>query len=225
MDSAFGIQVLRCEHERELHIIHRLDPLKAHQADNAVRIVENIHILNSVSIFIQAANIVIFHTNEVVGLDAQNIRYRDIALVDTGIRIVCRIDVDIIRHIQVPRHHRHIERGLAVHEVFLRERHGLVLHVLHIDCFIVGFHQRVTGKRLIRIVIDDRDFLNRITALKHQRSDRLIMGQIAEAILPAGPETSLVKPCVRGAVRLRAKFCHMVGIAFWINTGCNTGLG
>lgn len=30
MDSAFGIQVLRCEHERELHIIHRLDPLKAH---------------------------------------------------------------------------------------------------------------------------------------------------------------------------------------------------
>ena len=82
MDSAFGIQVLRCEHERELHIIHRLDPLKAHQADNAVRIVENIHILNSVSIFIQAANIVIFHTNEVVGLDAQNIRYRDIPLIN-----------------------------------------------------------------------------------------------------------------------------------------------
>ena len=225
MDAAIGIEILRREHERELHVIHRLDPFKAHEAYDAVRIVKNVHILDLATVLIQTADIVVFDAHEVKRLDTQNVRYRDVALVDTSIRVIRRVDVDVIRHIQIPRDHRHVERSLAVHKVILRERHGLVLHVLHVDRLVIRAHQRVAGERLIRIVINDGDFLDRVAALEHQWCDRLIVRQIAESVSPAGSEARLIEPRVRGTIGLRAKLRHTVGIAFRIDTCRNAGFG
>ena len=216
MDAAIGIEILR--RERELHVIHRLDPFKAHEAYDAVRIVKNVHILDLATVLIQTADIVVFDAHEVKRFDTQNVRYRDVALVDTSIRVIRRVDVDVIRHIQIPRDHRHVERSLAVHKVILRERHGLVLHVLHVDRLVIRAHQCVACERLIRIVINDGDFFDRVAALEHQWCNRLIVRQIAESVSPAGSEARLIEPRVRGTIGLRAKLRHTVGIAFRIDT-------